>query len=69
MADQAEQGVEGMSAPLTCRFSPSLLREITAIQAARLDQPGRSAVVRELVAEAVIARRGKSTSHSAPLVG
>lgn len=38
------------------RFPPDLLSQVDAIVKARLDRPNRSAVVRELVAEALGAR-------------
>lgn len=43
------------------RFPAELLAEVDALSAARLDRPDRSSVVRELVAEALLARkrRGK----------
>jgi len=50
--------------PLTLRFPGPMLEEIDGIAVRRLDQPDRSAVIRELLAEALAARR-KDTTRSA----
>lgn len=42
---------------LTVRFPGPMMREIEAIRASRLDAPEKGAVIRELVAEAIEARR------------
>lgn len=49
-------GKKALLAPLMIRFPPHMLAAIDAISDARLDHPGRSSVVRELVAEAISAR-------------
>jgi Arc/MetJ-type ribon-helix-helix transcriptional regulator len=54
-----------MCSPLAFRFPEPMLEEIDAIVASRLDRPDRSAVVRELLAEALMARRVKSATTSA----
>ena len=45
-----------MRTPLALRFPDEMLEAIDAIAAGRLDRPDRSAVIRELVAEALMAR-------------
>jgi hypothetical protein len=49
-----------LCAPKAFRLPEPMLRQIDAIVASRLDQPHRSAVLRELVAEALEARRGRA---------
>jgi hypothetical protein len=44
-----------------------MLEKIDGIAAGRLDQPDRCAVIRELLAEALTARRAKSST--APVAG
>ena len=39
------------------RFPPALLAEVDAIAASRLDEPDRSSIIRELVAEGIAARK------------
>lgn len=41
------------------RFPPALIERVDAIAAGRLDAPDRSAMVRQLVVEAIEAREGK----------
>lgn len=48
-----------MLAPIMVRFPGPMVEEIDRIVAQRLDQPDRSSVIRELIAEALIARRRK----------
>jgi hypothetical protein len=48
-----------MSSPLAFRFPAQMLEEVDAIAASRLDAPVRAVVVRELLAEALAARRKK----------
>jgi metal-responsive CopG/Arc/MetJ family transcriptional regulator len=43
-------------APLALRLPDAMIAEIDAIAAGRLDQPDRSSVIRELLAEAIGAR-------------
>lgn len=47
------------------RFPLELLAEVDAMAAARLDKPERSGMIRELVAEAILIRRGASAGKSA----
>jgi Arc/MetJ-type ribon-helix-helix transcriptional regulator len=55
-----KQGGKAMPyAPLTIRVPEAIIEEVDAIVAGRLDQPDRSSVIRELLAEALIARRKK----------
>ena len=51
--------------PLALGFPGPLVEAIDAIVADRVDGPSRSAVIRELLAEALEARRGKHTSARA----
>ena len=48
-----------MKGPYPIRFPDGMLQELEATQARRLDAPGLSTIVRELVAEALEARRRK----------
>jgi len=48
-----------MCTPLAFRFPEPMLEAIDAIAASRLDAPVRAVVVRELLAEALDARRNK----------
>ena len=48
-----------MHAPLALRLPKPMVEEIDAIVASRFDQPDRSAVIRELLAEALAVRRKK----------
>lgn len=48
-----------MMTPIAIRFPSAMVEAIEAIQAARMDRPEKSAVVRELVAEAIEARKRK----------
>lgn len=41
------------------RFPAGLLAEVDAVAGARLDKPDRSSIIRELVAEAITARKRK----------
>jgi Arc/MetJ-type ribon-helix-helix transcriptional regulator len=49
-------------APLTFKFSEPMVEAIDAIVAVRVDAPSRSSVVRELLAEALAARRNADVS-------
>ena len=49
-----------MMRPIPVRFPEVMIAEIEAIMAARMDQPDKGAVIRELVAEALIARAKKA---------
>lgn len=49
-------GKKALLSPLMVRFPSTMLAAIDAISRGRLDHPGRSAVVRQLVAEAIAAR-------------
>jgi metal-responsive CopG/Arc/MetJ family transcriptional regulator len=49
-----------LDTPLALAFPRPLVDAIDAIVADRVDGPSRSAVIRELLAEAVEARRGKT---------
>jgi Arc/MetJ-type ribon-helix-helix transcriptional regulator len=49
-------GKRALGEPLSLRFPAEMLEAIDAIVAGRMDRPDRSAVVRELVAEALMAR-------------
>ena len=44
---------------LAIRFPKPMLTAIDKVIAGRLDQPDRSAIIRELIAEALAARRGR----------
>lgn len=57
---QATQRGRGMCSPLAFRLTKPMLQAIDAIVASRFDQPDRSHVVRELLAEALQARRGRA---------
>lgn len=46
-------------AQVAVRFPPALLAEVDALAASRLDAPDRSSIIRELVAEALSARKQK----------
>ena len=46
-------GNRALLAPVMIRFPAVLLKQIDRIAAKRLDRPARSAIVRELVAEAI----------------
>ena len=46
-----------MMRPIPVRFPEAMIAEIEAIMAARMDQPDKGAVIRELVAEALVARK------------
>jgi hypothetical protein len=49
-----------MMTPITIRFPEPMMREIEAIAAARsLEQPDKGQIVRELIAEALAARKKK----------
>lgn len=43
------------------RLPPALLEAIDALSASRLDAPDRSSVIRELLAEAITARRARKS--------
>jgi hypothetical protein len=45
-----------MLTPIPVRFPLQMVEAIEAIQAERMDQPDKSAIIRELVAEALQAR-------------
>jgi metal-responsive CopG/Arc/MetJ family transcriptional regulator len=46
-----------MGAPMALRFPDEMLEAIDAIAASRMDRPDRSAVIRQLIAEALEARK------------
>jgi Arc/MetJ-type ribon-helix-helix transcriptional regulator len=48
--------------PLPVRFPGPMVQEIDTIVAGRFDQPDRSSVIRELLAEALAARRNADVS-------
>jgi len=48
-----------MMTPIPVRFPAAMMAEIEAICGARMDAPEKSAVIRELVAEALAARKAK----------
>lgn len=48
-----------MSKALTIRFPQALWRELEAIRASRLDAPDVTSLIRELLAEAIKARKAK----------
>ena len=48
-----------MGTPIALRFPVEMLEAIDAIADSRMDHPDRSAVIRELVAEALTARARK----------
>jgi Arc/MetJ-type ribon-helix-helix transcriptional regulator len=50
-------GRHTMGAPIALRFPEEMLEAIDAISASRMDRPDRSAVIRQLVAEALEARK------------
>jgi len=52
-------GKRALAEPLSLRFPAEMLEAIDAIAVSRMDQPDRSAVIRELVAEALTARARK----------
>lgn len=51
-----------MTRSLTIRFPEGLWAEVLAIQSARLDAPDAASIVRELVAEAITARKQREGS-------
>lgn len=51
-----------MMTPIPVRFPEEMIEAIEAIQAKRMDRPEKSAVIRELVAEALTARKRKGRS-------
>jgi hypothetical protein len=53
-------GTEAMMSPMPVRFPKEMRDRIEAIRAQRLDRPEVSAVIRELIAEALDARAGKA---------
>jgi hypothetical protein len=52
-------GTVPLGPPVALRFPGPMLNEIDGIANRRLDQPDRSAVIRELLAEALEARRAQ----------
>jgi hypothetical protein len=54
-------GEKALSEALTIRFPAAMMRQIEELQAARLDQPEKGALIRELVAEALLARGKRKT--------
>lgn len=48
-----------MMTPIPVRFPTEMIEAIEAIQAQRMDRPEKSAIIRELVAEALAAREKK----------
>jgi hypothetical protein len=55
------KGDAGLMKPISIRFPPPMMKEIEAIQSARMDAPELSAIVRELVAEALTARAARKS--------
>jgi len=53
-------GTEAMMPPMPVRFPKEMRDRIEAIRAQRLDRPEISAVIRELIAEALEARAEKA---------
>ena len=53
-------GTEAMMSPMPVRFPKEMRERIEAIRAQRMDRPEASAVIRELIAEALDARAGKA---------
>jgi Arc/MetJ-type ribon-helix-helix transcriptional regulator len=53
---------KAMMTPIPVRFPEEMIEAIEAIQAKRMDRPEKSAVIRELVAEALTARKRKGRS-------
>lgn len=51
--------------PLALRVPEGMLHEIDSIAATRPDQPDRSSLVRQLLAQALAANREKSTAGAA----
>ena len=49
-----------MHRPLALRLPVRVLEQIDEIVASRMDQPDRTAVIRELIVEALMAREKKS---------
>jgi hypothetical protein len=69
MTSKAKRGVgrppkegKAMMTPIPVRFPEQMIEAIEAIQAERMDRPDKSAVIRELVAEALAARKKKGRS-------
>ena len=56
-------GTPPLGPPVPLRFPGRMLEEIDSIAACRLDQPDRSALIRELLAEALAARRNRPDSQ------
>jgi len=54
------QGWKALMTPVMIRFPHEMMTEIDAQIAGRLDRPGRSGVIRELIAEALAARAAKA---------
>jgi hypothetical protein len=54
------KGDDTMTRALTIRFPAALWTEIEAIRSGRLDNPDATAVIRELLAEAIVARKSKT---------
>jgi Arc/MetJ-type ribon-helix-helix transcriptional regulator len=48
-----------MHSPIALRLPEAVVEQIDAIVATRMDQPDRSAVIRELIVEALAAREKK----------
>ena len=53
-------GERALRSPVALRFPDEMLEAIDEIAASRMDRPDRSAVIRELVAEALMARKKKA---------
>ena len=51
------KGAENLMSPIMIRLPPAMVAEIQAISASRMDAPDRSSLIRELLAEAMAARR------------
>ncbi|HIE69270.1 MAG TPA: ribbon-helix-helix protein, CopG family [Planctomycetes bacterium] len=54
-------GKDALPPPITLRLPPAMLQAIDELASSRLDQPDRSALIRELLAEA-LARRCRRSS-------
>jgi len=55
-------GGRALHEPIAIRLPVPMMEEIDAIVAGRYDQPDRSAIIRELLAEALATRRKKGRS-------
>jgi hypothetical protein len=53
---------KAMMTPIPVRFPQAMIEAIEAIQVERMDRPEKGAIIRELVAEALAARKKKGRS-------